>query len=114
MNIARGDGGNRAETGRLQRSPRRAVSSAMLEDEIAKLEARRDAAAADGDIETAELLTDAIARLRSGESGPQPAAAGPHGPGTSQESYRRDPPRRLPKRPDPMTKGHKPGGRRRS
>lgn len=84
----------------------------MLEDEIAKLETRRDAAAADGDLETAELLTEAIARLRSGESGLTVQQPGRMGLGSSQEDYRRDPPRRLPRKPDPMTKGHRPGGRR--
>ena len=84
----------------------------MLEDEIAKLEARRDAAAAEGDLETAELLSDAIARLRSGESALSLQQPGKMGLGSSQEDYRRDPPRRLPKRPDPMTRGHKPAGRR--
>jgi hypothetical protein len=84
----------------------------MLDDEIAKLEARRAAAEAEGDTETAELLGDAIARLRSGESSLRPQQPGAMGLGTSQEEYRHDPPRRLPKRPDPMTKGHKPGGRR--
>ena len=86
----------------------------MLEDEIAKLEIRRDAAAAEGDLETAELLTEAIARLRSGESGLTLQQPGRMGLGSSQEDYRRDPRRSLPKRADPMTKGHKPGGRRRS
>jgi hypothetical protein len=84
----------------------------MLQDEIAKLEARRDAAAAEGDLETAELLGDAIARLRSGQSSLRPQQPGAMGLGASQEAYRRDPPRRPPKRPDPMTKNHKPGGRR--
>lgn len=34
------------------------------------------------------------------------------GLGSSQERYRKDASRPLPKRPDPMTAGHKPGGRR--
>jgi hypothetical protein len=35
------------------------------------------------------------------------------GLGTSQEDYAVDPRRKLPKKPDPMTKGHKPAGGRR-
>jgi hypothetical protein len=81
-------------------------------DEIAKLEARRAEAAAAGDHETAELLGEAIARLKSGESALSEQQPGRMGLGTSQEAYARDRLPRLPKRPDPMTKGHKPGGRR--
>ncbi|HEX5264389.1 MAG TPA: excinuclease ABC subunit B [Phenylobacterium sp.] len=81
-------------------------------DAIAKLEARRAEAEAAGDLETAELLADAIARLKSGESPLKEQQPGRMGLGTSQEDYRRDATRPLPKKPDPMTKGHKPGGRR--
>ena len=81
-------------------------------DAIAKLEARMLEARAAGDDETAELLGEAIARLKSGDSALSEQRPGRMGLGTSQEAYRTDPPRRLPKRPDPMTKGHKPGGRR--
>ncbi|MGZ3377212.1 MAG: UvrB/UvrC motif-containing protein [Phenylobacterium sp.] len=81
-------------------------------DAIAKLEARRIEAEEAGDTETAELLADAIARLRSGESPLTEQQPGRMGLGTSQEDYRREPGRPLPKKPDPMTKGHKPGGRR--
>ncbi|HEY8004840.1 MAG TPA: hypothetical protein VIE16_11460 [Phenylobacterium sp.] len=83
-----------------------------MDDQIAKLEARRDAAAAAGDLETAELLTEAIARLKAGDSALTEQQPGRMGLGSSQEDYRSDPPRALPRRPDPMTKGHKPGGRR--
>lgn len=81
-------------------------------DAIAKLEARRAEAEAAGDLETAELLADAIARLKSGESSLREQEPGRMGLGTSQEDYRKDPPRRLPTKPDPMTRGHRPGGRR--
>jgi hypothetical protein len=80
-------------------------------DAIAKLEARMAAARAEGDDETADLLADAIARLRSGESPLAEQQPGRMGLGTSQERYAagRGP---LPKKPDPMTKGFRPGGRR--
>jgi hypothetical protein len=81
-------------------------------DAIAKLEARRIEAQEAGDTETAELLADAIARLRSGESRLTEQQPGRMGLGSSQEDYRRDSSHPLPKKPDPMTKGHKPGGRR--
>jgi hypothetical protein len=81
-------------------------------DAIAKLEARMIEVREAGDAETADLLADAIARLRSGESALTEQQPGRMGLGTSQESYRRDPARPLPKKPDPMTKGYKPGGRR--
>lgn len=82
-------------------------------DAIAKLEARMAEARAAGDTETADLLGEAIERLRSGQSALTEQQPGRMGLGSSQEDYRRDPPRVLPKKPDPMTKGHKPGGRRR-
>jgi len=79
----------------------------MIED----LERRMRAAAEAGDFETAALLRDAIARLRSGESGLTEQKPGRMGLGTSQERYvtgTRPPRRKF----DPMTSGHKPGGRR--
>ena len=51
--------------------------------------------------------------MRSGESNLREQVPGKMGLGSSQEDYVRDPARPLPKKPDPMTKGHKPGGRRR-
>ena len=82
----------------------------MIED----LERRRAAAEAAGDAETAELLADAIARLKSGESNLREQVPGKMGLGSSQERYLgADQRRGLPKKPDPLTKGHKPGGRRR-
>jgi hypothetical protein len=84
-----------------------------MDDQIAKLEARMAQAAEAGDFETAALLRDAIARLRSGESALTEQQPGRMGLGSSQERYLADPTRPLPKKPDPMTKGHRPGGRRR-
>lgn len=82
-------------------------------DAIAKLEARMAEARAAGDSETANLLGEAIERLRSGDSALSEQQPGRMGPGTGQEAYRGDPARALPRKPDPMTKGYKPGGRRR-
>jgi hypothetical protein len=71
-------------------------------------------AAAAGDFETAALLRDAIARLKSGESALREQVPGRMGLGSSQERYLgADKRRNLPTKPDPMTRGHKPGGRRR-
>ena len=80
---------------------------------IQQLEVRRAQAAADGDHETAELLAEAIARLKSGESALTEHQPGRMGLGSSQERYRGAAGPDLPTKPDPMTKGHKPGGRRR-
>ena len=82
-------------------------------DPIADLEARMAKAVAEEDFETAELLRDAIARLKAGESNLRPQVPGRMGLGSSQEDYVRDPARPLPRKPDPMTSGHRPGGRRR-
>ena len=84
-----------------------------MQDQIATLEARMREAAEAGDFETAALLRDAIARIHSGESNLREQAPGRMGLGSSQEKYVADPARPLPKKPDPMTSGHKPGGRRR-
>lgn len=80
---------------------------AMIED----LERRMREAAEAGDFETAALLRDAIARIRSGESNLREQKPGKMGLGSSQEHYVGSG-KPLPKKPDPMTKGHKPGGRR--
>ncbi len=82
----------------------------MIED----LERRMAAAAAEGDFETAAVLRDAIERIRKGESGLREQVPGRMGLGSSQEDYAGDAPRRLPRKPDPMTKGHKPAGGGRS
>jgi len=74
---------------------------------------RRMAEAAEaGDFETAALLRDAIGRLERGESALKEQVPGRMGLGSSQEKYVGSG-KPLPKKPDPMTKGHKPGGRRR-
>lgn len=75
-----------------------------------ELAARMAKAAADGDFETAGQLRDAIARLRSGESGLQEQVPGRMGLGSSQERYATDRKRTLPRKPDPMTRNHKPAG----
>lgn len=80
----------------------------MIED----LERRMQEAAEAGDFETAALLRDSIARIRSGESGLREQQPGKMGLGSSQERYVAKPGKPLPKKPDPMTRGHKPGGRR--
>lgn len=80
----------------------------MIDD----LERRMREAADAGDFETAALLRDSIARIRSGEPGLTEQQPGKMGLGSSQERYLtagKQPPRR---RFDPMTSGHRPGGRR--
>jgi hypothetical protein len=84
-----------------------------MQDQIAKLEVRMAQAAEAGDFETAALLRDAIARLRSGDSALTEQVPGKMGLGSSQEDYLRDPAQPLPKKPDPMTANFKPGGGRR-
>ena len=79
---------------------------------IAQLEARLAAAEAAGDLETAEALRGAIERLRSGDSKLTEQRPGAMGLGSSQERYGSEGGAR-PERPDPMTRRHKPGGRRR-
>lgn len=80
----------------------------MIED----LKARMAAAAAEGDFETAALLRDAIRRIEAGESRIREQVPGKMGLGSSQERYASEG-GALPKKPDPMTKGHSKGGRRR-
>ncbi|WP_395670497.1 UvrB/UvrC motif-containing protein [Phenylobacterium sp.] len=80
---------------------------------IAELEARLAKAVADEDFETAILLRDAIDRIRTGDSALTEQKPGRMGLGSSQERYADEGARPLPKKPDPMTKGHRPGGRRR-
>jgi len=79
---------------------------------IDDLERRMAQAAEAGDFETAATLRDAIARIRSGDTNLVEQKPGRMGLGSSQERYTPDPGKPLPKKPDPMTKGHKPGGRR--
>ena len=79
----------------------------MIDD----LERRMREAAEAGDFETAALLRDSIARIRSAESGLTEQKPGKMGLGSSQERYKTSG-KPLPKKPDPMTSGYKPGGRR--
>lgn len=83
-------------------------SMGMIED----LERRMAEAAEARDFETAALLRDAIARIRSGESGLTEQQPGRMGLGSSQERYAKAA-KPLPKKPDLMTSGHRSGGRRR-
>jgi hypothetical protein len=87
----------------------RSKDMSILDD----LERRLTEARAAGDTETAELLEGAIARIKSGESNLTEQQPGRMGLGSSQERYASQGARVLPKKPDPMTKGHRPGGRRR-
>ncbi|MCR5878141.1 UvrB/UvrC motif-containing protein [Phenylobacterium sp. J367] len=80
----------------------------MIED----LKARLAKAVAEEDFETAILLRDAIDRIERGESAITEQKPGRMGLGSSQERYASEGSKPLPKKPDPMTKGHKPGGRR--
>jgi len=81
----------------------------MIADDLKRRIAEAEAA---GDGETAELLRDALARIERGDSKLREQVPGKMGLGSSQERYASEG-GRLPKKPDPMTKGHKPGGRRR-
>ena len=78
------------------------------------LERRMREAADAGDFETAALLRDAIARIRSGESSLREQVPGNMGLGSSQERYATEGKRPRRRRFDPMTSGHKPGGRRKT
>lgn len=81
---------------------------------IAELRARMEKAVEAEDFETAAALRDAIARLERGESKLTEQIPGQMGLGSSQEQYADTSDRPLPKKPDPMTRGHSKGGRRRS
>ena len=80
---------------------------------IENLKARLAKAVEDEDFETAILLRDAIDRIARGESALTEQAPGRMGLGSSQERYLGSG-KPLPKKPDPMTKGHRPGGRKRT
>ena len=79
---------------------------------IEDLERRMAEAAEAGDFETAALLRDAIARIRSGDSNLREQQPGRMGLGSSQERYASEGKAAPRRRFDPMTSGHKPGGRR--
>jgi len=87
----------------------------MSKDIRAAFEAELARAVADQDFEMAAIFRDRIAAMREGRptgSMLRPQIPGAMGLGTSQEAHVTSPRAVLPKRPDPMTKGHKPGGRR--
>lgn len=75
------------------------------------LRARMEAAAAAMDFEEAARLRDQYALLR-GASRLQRQEPGAMGLGTSDQVFKPPPGWRPPKKPDPMTTGHKPGGGR--
>ena len=79
---------------------------------IEQLRSRIAEAEAAGDHETAELLRETVERMERGESKLCEQVPGKMGLGSSQERYGSEG-GSLPKKPDPMTRGHKPGGRRR-
>lgn len=88
-----------------------------------ELRARMEAAAAAMDFEEAARLRDQYAILRgapdaepAGEIGAsrlQRQQPGAMGLGTSDQVFKPPPSWKPPKKPDPMTTGHKPGGGRR-
>lgn len=82
-------------------------------DMIAELRARMAKAIEAQDFETAAALRDAIARLESGDSKLREQRPGQMGLGSSQEDYVTEGRRPPPQKPDPMTRGHSKGGRRR-
>jgi hypothetical protein len=84
------------------------ITPQLLDD----LKRRIAEAQAAGDAETAELLRDALGRIERGESKLREQVPGKMGLGSSQERYASEG-APLPTKPDPMTRGHKPGGRRR-
>lgn len=87
----------------------------MNQDVIAALEAEMARAVADEDYEIAAALRDRIEAMREGRatgSMLRRQEPGKMGLGTDQQSYLPPEGWVKPKRPDPMTKGHKPGGRR--
>jgi hypothetical protein len=80
----------------------------MIVDDLKRRIAEAEAA---GDAETAELLRDALARFECGDAKLREQVPGKMGLGSSQERYAAQGAR--PRKPNPMTRGHKPGGRRR-
>jgi len=78
-------------------------------EEIAELRRRMAEAAAADDFETAARLRDALNAL----TGLRRQVPGRMGLGTDQAVYTPPPGWTPPKKPDPMTSGHKSGGRKR-
>lgn len=82
-------------------------------DSIAELQRRMAEAVAAEDFETAARLRDELRALKGPGSYFQRQTPGKMGLGTDQQVYKPPAGWRPPKRPDPLTSGHKPGGRRR-
>lgn len=74
---------------------------------------RAELAEAEGDADTATALRDAAARMAQGESRLEEQQPGRMGLGSSQERYARTPGKPQPAKPDPLTRNHTKGGRRR-
>lgn len=88
----------------------------MTEDIISALEREFERAIADGDEEIADILRERLEAMREGKpTGSMLQRLEPGELGMSAESAaRKTPPKGWvkPERPDPMTRIHKPGGRR--
>jgi hypothetical protein len=84
-----------------------------MAETIEELEQAMAAAVEAEDYEAAALLRDRIKALRGGTSYFKRQTPGAMGLGTDQQAYQPPEGWSPPKKPDPMTAGHKPGGRRR-
>jgi hypothetical protein len=84
-------------------------------DSIEELERCMAEAVQAEDYEAAALLRDRLTALRGGVLGSyfKRQTPGAMGLGTDQQAYQPPKTWTRPKKPDPMTSGHKPGGRRR-
>jgi hypothetical protein len=82
-------------------------------DSIEDLQRRMAEAVAGEDYETAARLRDELRVLKGEGSYFQRQTPGKMGLGTDQQVYQPPKDWRRPRKPDPMTTGHKPGGRRR-
>lgn len=82
-------------------------------DLVEDLERRMAAAVEAEDYETAAALRDELQKLRGDRSYFKRQTPGRMGLGTDQQTYKPPEGWSPPKKPDPMTSGHKPGGRRR-
>jgi hypothetical protein len=78
------------------------------EDQIADLRRRMAEAADADDFETAARLRDELTSLTALRE----QVPGRMGLGTSEQAFKPPPGWTPPKKPDPMTSGHKPGGRK--
>jgi hypothetical protein len=82
-------------------------------DSIEDLERRMAAAVEAEDYEAAASLRDRLTALRRDGSYFKRQTPGAMGLGTDQQSYKPPQGWTPPRKPDPMTSAHKPGGRRR-